>query len=109
MSNSETYEFSHDKLREQAYASLSPAYRHLLHRRIAKAFEAIHTEDLDTVCRQIAIHYERAGLLGQAIPYYQRAGKGASQVYANEEAIAAFQQAITLLEATPRERVQQEH
>ena len=31
----ETYDFSHDKLREQAYASLSPAHRRLLHRHVA--------------------------------------------------------------------------
>src|SRR5258707_6874618 len=35
----ETYDFSHDKLRELASASLSPAYRRLLHRHVAEAFE----------------------------------------------------------------------
>jgi tetratricopeptide (TPR) repeat protein len=83
-------------------------YRRLLHRRVAKALETVYTQDLDAVCGQIAVHYERAGLAGQAIPYYQRAGQVASRVYANEEAITTFQQAITLLQASPRGRVSQE-
>jgi len=94
----ETYDFSHDKLREQVYASLSPAHRRLLHRRIAEAFEEVYAGDLDAVSGRIAAHYERAGLPGEAIPYYQRAGEVAKRIYANAEAIAAFQRAAALLE-----------
>jgi DNA-binding SARP family transcriptional activator len=94
----ETYDFSHDKLRELAYDSLSPAHQHLLHRRVAEALVEVYADDQDAISGQIAAHYERAGLLGQAIPYYLHAGKVASRVYANAEAITAFQRAIILLE-----------
>jgi len=104
----EAYDFSHDKLREQAYASLSPAHRRLLHRRVAEAFEVVYAGELDAVSGQIAGHYERAGLPGQAIPYYQRAGEVAGRIYANAEAITAFQQAIILLAASQQGRVPQE-
>ncbi len=97
----EAYDFSHDKLREQAYTSLSPAHRRFLHRRIAGALEATYAQDLDAASGQIAAHYERAGLPEQAIPYYHHAGEVASRVYANVEAIAAFQRAIALLESLP--------
>jgi predicted ATPase len=92
------YDFSHDKLREQAYVALSPAQRRLLHRRVAEAFIALYAADLDAVSEQIAGHYERAGLPEQAIPYYQRAGEAARRVYAHAEAIAVFQRAIAFLE-----------
>lgn len=105
MGTTETYSFSHDKLREQAYASLRPAHRRLLHHRVAQAFEFVYAQDLDAVCAQIAIHYEHAGLAEQAIPYYHRAGKVASRIYANEEAVTAFRQAITLLEASSQRNV----
>jgi len=95
----ETYDFSHDKLREQAYASLSPAHRHLLHRHVAEALEEVFAKDLDAVSGQIAAHFERAGLPKRAIPYYRRAGEVAMRIYANTEAIAAFQRVATLLEA----------
>ena len=104
----DAYDFSHDKLREQAYTALSTAHRRLLHRRVAESLAEVYATDLDSVSRQIAAHYERAGLPEQAIPYYQRAGEVASRIYANAEAVTAFQQAITLLEARPRGHVLQE-
>ncbi len=93
------YDFSHDKLRKQAYDALSPAQRHLLHRRVAESLEAVYAEDLDTLSSQVAAHYERAGLFERAIPYYRRAGEVALGIYANTEAIAAFERAAALLEA----------
>ncbi len=93
-----TYDFTHDKLREVAYAEVSAPQRRLLHRRIAQALVAIHADDLDPVGGQIASHFEHAGLAEQAIPYYQRAAAVAKRVYANEDAISALTRALTLLE-----------
>jgi predicted ATPase len=93
------YDFSHDKLREQVYTSLSPASRCLLHRRTAEAFQAVYKEDLDGVSGQVAAHYERAGLPEHAIPFYQRAGEVARRIYANVDAVNAFEHAIALLKA----------
>ena len=41
------YDFSHDLLRESAYAGISPPKRWLLHRRIAQGLELLHAEDAD--------------------------------------------------------------
>ena len=92
------YDFGHDKLREIAYAGLSAARRRLLHRRAAQAMEAAHANNLDTVAAQVAAHYERAGQLEQAIPYYRRAAQVASWVQASEEANRYHQRALALLE-----------
>jgi len=105
----ETYYFSHDKLCEQVYTSLSPTFRRLLHRRVAEALEAVYAGDLDAVSGQLAVHFERAALSERAIPYYQRAGEAALRVYANAEAIVAFERAAALLEAALSESAQQEH
>ena len=104
----EAYDFTHDKLREQAYASLSPAHRRFLHRRVAEAFKVVFAGDLDAISGQIAAHYERAGLPGQAIPYYRRAGDVAMRIYAHAEAINAFQRVVALLEADSPANVRQE-
>src|SRR3989440_2594005 len=67
-----SYDFTHDKLREVAYGEISAPQRRMLHRRVAQALEAMHTEeDLDSVSGQIAAHYERAGMIEQALPFYQ--------------------------------------
>ena len=97
--SAEAYDFSHDKLRELAYDSLTPAHQRLLHRHIAEALESVYAGELDAISGQIAAHYERAGLQEHAIPYYRRAGEAAKGIYANAEAITAFKHAIALLEA----------
>jgi len=78
-----SYDFTHDKLREVTYAEISVPQRRLHHCRIAQALEALQAEDLDPVCGQIATHYERAGMIKQALPYYQRAAAAAQRMYAN--------------------------
>ena len=57
----EGYDFSHDLLRETAYAQVSPPKRWLLHRRIAQALELLQAEDIDTVSAQLAEQYARGG------------------------------------------------
>jgi DNA-binding SARP family transcriptional activator len=91
------YDFRHDKLREQLSASLSPVQRRHLHQCIAEALTAVYAEELDVVCGQIAAHYEQAGVVSQAIAFYQRAGAAASRMYAHKEAIHALEKAAELL------------
>ena len=94
---SEAYDFTHGKLREVAYNSLSAARRRLLHRRIAEAMEVVYRSQLDTVSGQIATHYEAAGLFDQAVLSYQRAAEAARQVYANADAIRYYRRGLALL------------
>src|SRR6266851_1473061 len=96
-----SYDFTHDKLREVAYGEISAPQRRMLHRRVAQALEAMHAEDLDPVSGQIASHYERAGIIEQALPSYQRAAAVARGVYANEDAISLLSRSLALLELLP--------
>ncbi|HCF85102.1 MAG TPA: hypothetical protein DEV72_07875, partial [Ktedonobacter sp.] len=105
----DAYDFSHGKLRELVYNSLLPAHQRLLHRRIAESCEVVYAEDLDMVSGQIASHYEHAGLPERAIPYYRRAGETALRIYANADAIIAYQRAAALFEAGMHGQAQREH
>lgn len=98
------YDFSHDKIREAAYRSLSAARRQLLHRRVATALEQIHADDLDAVSGQIAAHYELAGLPKQAVEHYQQAAQAARDIYANADAIRYYQRAQRLLDEVSNQR-----
>lgn len=95
--SADAYDFSHDKIREVAYAALSLARRKLLHHRIAQALEIVYGPALDSVSGQIATHYELAGRLEQAIPYYERAADVAQRIYANADAIRDYGHALALL------------
>jgi serine/threonine protein kinase len=97
----DAYDFSHDKIREVAYTALSAARRRLLHRKVAEALVIVHKSNPGAVSGQIAVHYERANFLQEAISYSRQAGEAAQQIFANEEALAAYQKALHLLERTP--------
>ncbi|MEZ4616209.1 MAG: hypothetical protein R2867_12005 [Caldilineaceae bacterium] len=68
-----TYDFSHDRIRDVAYAGISSVRRRYLHRATAQALEMHYSDMLDTVSAQIAGQYERAGMAAEAVAYYQRA------------------------------------
>jgi DNA-binding SARP family transcriptional activator len=96
-----TFDFTHDKLREVTYLEISAPQRRLLHRNIAQALEVFNADDLDVVSAQLATHYAQAGMLEQAIPYYQRAGAVAANVYANEDAVHLLTHGLELLAQLP--------
>lgn len=68
-----TYDFSHDKLREAAYAELSGLRRRTLHRRVARALETVFAEVIDEISAQLAVHYERGGEIERAVAALERA------------------------------------
>ena len=61
MSNGEGYDFSHDLLRDAAYAQVSRPRRWLLHRRVAQGLELLHADDIAAVAAQLAGQYARGG------------------------------------------------
>lgn len=95
------YDFTHDRLRDVAYGDLSLAQRRLLHRRLAKALETIHTRDTAPVSAQLAHHYEHAGQNELAIHYFRTAADYAYRVYAYKEAISLLNHALGLLRLLP--------
>ena len=99
-----SFDFSHDKIRDVAYAELSPMKQRYWHSRIAQALEEIYVADLDPVSAQLAAHYERAGEPLRAIPFYQRAAEVAQRVYAHDEAIRLLRHGLRLLHHVPDTR-----
>jgi DNA-binding SARP family transcriptional activator/predicted ATPase len=97
----DAYDFSHDKLRDVAYAETSAPQRGRLHRRVAEALAAVHEGALDPVSARIAAHYESAGLFEQAVPHYVRAAAVAQAVYAHDEAIALAGRGLALVARLP--------
>ncbi|NTU80910.1 MAG: AAA family ATPase [Chloroflexales bacterium] len=95
------YDFTHDKLREVAYAELSAPQRRLLHHRIARALEATAADAPAPISGEIAAQYERAGMAQPAIEHYQRAAVATQRLYANEDAIALLVRGLLLLEQLP--------
>ena len=96
-----SYDFSHDRIRDVAYAEISPARRRSLHRRVAHALEQGYGADSDTFSAQIANHYEQAGDIQQALIYYQRAAEVTLRFFAYQDAIAMLNHAVSLVRNLP--------
>ena len=95
--DADAYDFSHDKLREVALVAISPAWRRLLHQRVARALATVHAHNLDGVSGQLAHHCEASNQADEAINYYQRAARVAHRLSALADAISYLQRAIKLL------------
>ncbi|MCP4428414.1 MAG: AAA family ATPase [Chloroflexi bacterium] len=103
----DAYDFSHDKIRQVAYASLSAARRRLLHGRIINALKTIHAHNLDKVSGQLAIHHEAARQLSEAVGFYHRAAKISNSIFAHQETERHLRRAIALLPQTDARARQQ--
>jgi len=95
------YDFSHDLLRETAYAQISPPKRWLLHRRIAQALELLHADATDMVSARLAEQYARGGRADRAVAYYQRAADVAAGMFAHTEAIRLHKEALAIVSNLP--------
>jgi TOMM system kinase/cyclase fusion protein len=105
-----TYRFKHALIQEAAYQSLLRSTRQRSHQRIAQVLEACFPKSCETQPELLAHHYTEAGLMAQAIPYWQRAGQRAIERSANLEAIGHLTRGLEVLETLPDtpERAQQE-
>ena len=82
-----TYIFKHALIQDAAYESLLKSTRQQYHQRIAQVLEAQFPQTAETQPELLAQHYTEAGLMAQAVAYWQRAGQRASDRSAHAEAI----------------------
>src|SRR4029434_5072296 len=92
-----TYTFKHTLTQEVAYQSLLTRTRQEIHARIAQEVAAHFPDLAETRPALLAQHYMEAGLVVQAIAYWQRAGQQALQGSANLEAVRHLTTALELL------------
>src|SRR5206468_3698717 len=82
------YLFKHALIQDTAYQSLLKSKRQQLHQQIAHVLEEQFSETKETQPELLAHHYSEAGLIAQALPYWQQAGERATQRSAYVEAIS---------------------
>ncbi len=97
----DAYDFSHDRIRETTYATISPPRQRQLHRRVAQAMEQIHGVDLDPVSAQLGAHYEKVGEWHAAVTYYRRAANVAAAMNALEQVIFYCEKVLSTLDCLP--------
>lgn len=97
----EGYDFTHDLLRDAAYAAVSPPRRWLLHRRLAQALELSDVATDDTAATLLAEQYERGGRPQRALPHYRRAAEVAARRFAFAEAVRLHRRVLRIVASLP--------
>jgi len=91
------YDFSHGRIRDAAYASLSPPRRRQVHLAIARALERSEA----AAPAAVALHYEHAGATAEALRWQERAAEAAQWLHAHADAVHALERALSLSERLP--------
>jgi len=95
------YTFKHALIQDAAYQSLLKSTRQHYHQRIAQVLEEQFSETAEAQPELLAHHYTEAGLIEQAVGYWQKAGQNAVQRSAHVEAISHLRQGLALLQTLP--------
>ena len=88
------YLFRHILTREVAYESLLYADRRQLHRHIGQSIERQQAQRLTEYWEVLAYHFGLAEDWGKAMGYHLKAGRKAQEMYANEDAVHHYRQAL---------------
>jgi eukaryotic-like serine/threonine-protein kinase len=88
----ETFAFAHTLFSTTLRESVSGVRRHRLHRRVAAAIEQLRPDDFPA----LAYHYRQGGDDARARRAFTQAGDRARAVYANDDAIHFYTEALAL-------------
>ncbi len=102
------YDFTHSLLREAAYDAMPPTRRWLAHRRLAQALELVYADRVDSVAGELAEQYDRSGRPERALPFYERAARQATAVFAHVDAVRLWRRCLALVAETPAGRARDE-
>jgi DNA-binding SARP family transcriptional activator len=86
------YDFAHERIREVAYGSLAPAERRRAHLQVAHALAQRPMYDPAAV----ALQYDRAGAVDDAVAWYERAADRAARMVAHAEAVRLLERAVAI-------------
>jgi adenylate cyclase len=92
------YAFRQPLLQEVAYQVQLQATRRASHARVAEAIESLYADRLDEYTDLLAYHWARSEDRQKALEWLVRSGERAQSLYANEEALAAYNDALSRAE-----------
>jgi predicted ATPase len=104
------YRFHHALYPQVLYEALGTARRKRLHHQVGTRLEAGYSAWTGEIAAQLAVHFERGGVVQRAVHYLQQAGDNATQRHAYHEAVATLTKGLALLATIPdsRERAHDE-
>jgi class 3 adenylate cyclase/tetratricopeptide (TPR) repeat protein len=95
------YVFRHALTQETAYAGLLESYRRALHTVVGRTIEELYQGRTEEVAEQLALHFGRSNEAEKAVDYTVQAAEKAQGRWANTEALAYFEDALSRLDGMP--------
>jgi tetratricopeptide (TPR) repeat protein len=96
-----TYNFKHALTQDVVYGGLLVRRRRVYHGAAGTGLEELFGARLDDVVELLAYHFARSDDSERAVDYAIQAGEKAQRRWANREALAHFQGALSLLDGMP--------
>ncbi len=98
----ERFTFTHDKIREVLYEELNPIRRRRLHQKVGRGLERLRETGGEVAAQDLAHHFLEAGDLELGLLHAEAAAEAARAVYAHDEALAYYRQALECAEGLGR-------
>jgi DNA-binding SARP family transcriptional activator/tetratricopeptide (TPR) repeat protein len=92
------YRFRHALIQDAIYRGLLRSQRRQLHARAAWGLEAASAGRLEEVAAVLGYHYAAAGEAERAVHHLEAAGDHAASVFATNEAVGSYRQALSIVD-----------
>ncbi len=90
--------FTHGLIQTTVYESISNPVKKELHRQVAEYIEEIYIDELENFYSKLGYHYMMCEDFSTGFTYFYKAGKKAERVYAQENAVEMYEEALLLSE-----------
>jgi len=90
--------FTHGLIQLSVYKSISSPLRKEMHKRIAESIEELFEDEIVDYYSDLGFHYKRAEEFTKALEYHLKEGDKAEDVYAHEDALEMYREALKLAE-----------
>ena len=102
------YTFKHAFTHEVAYGNVLQERRGTLHARIVAAIQGVYSDRLAEHIERLAHHAVRGGAWDQAVTFLRQAGAKAFARSANRDAVAYYEEALSVQQHLPQSRIRDE-
>ena len=92
------YRFRHALIQDAIYGGMLRSQRHQIHARAAWGLETASADRLPEVAAVLGHHYAAAGETERAVHYLEVAGDRAASVFAIDEAVASYREALAIID-----------
>ena len=88
------YMFRHALTQDAVYSTILLKQRRTFHRRVGEALENLFPDQLEELAPQLAVHFAESRQADKALAYYTLAGETALRLFAIDEALTNYDQAM---------------